>query len=407
MSDSNRRAVDAYKRAQGLLKAVDSNGNAAGTKGKESGRPVSDAAGGRSGRSASKEASDASRSTTPSSGTPATAALAARGNVTDIARYLALIGREEAAAVLRHLPEDEAQRILDTMAHLPPISRREALRVLGRFHAAIPVPGGETRVGPEAAREILVRAFGPADGDRRFYEILPDERPARFAFLAEAEGRQLSMLIRNESAATLAIICSNMPKPAAGRLLAALEGEQRTAVIRRIAGIGPVAPEALDAIESTLRRRLESIQRPETEEIDGEAKLAEILRYMDLTSSDHILHDLGENDADLEEHIRAQLNSPEDLLYMTNRDVQKILQRVDDVDIAVLMKGKSPDVVSRITENLSERRREMVQMHRETLGPMRRRDVDRVTSDFMNLVREMALAGDVVVRVPGSDEWVE
>jgi flagellar motor switch protein FliG len=327
--------------------------------------------------------------------------------VTDIARYLALIGREEAAAVLRHLPDEEAQQILDTMAHLPPISRRDALRVLGRFHAAIPVAGGETRVCPEAAREILVRAFGPVEGDRRFYEILPDERPARFAFLAEAEGRQLSMLIRNESTATLAIICANMPKPAAGRLLAALDGEQRTAVIRRIAGIGPVAPEALDAIETNLRRRLESIQRPETEEIDGEAKLAEILRYMDLTSSDHILHDLGEKDSDLEEHIRAQLNSPEDLLYMTNRDVQKILQRVDDVDIAVLMKGKSSEVVSRIADNLSERRREMVQMHRDTLGPMRRRDVDRVTSDFMNLVREMALAGDVVVRVPGSDEWVE
>ncbi|MDA3949907.1 MAG: hypothetical protein PF508_11910 [Spirochaeta sp.] len=334
---------------------------------------------------------------------------------TDVARYLALIGRAEAAAILKHLPDEESRSILDTMAHLPPISRHEAFRILSKFGAEIhgdrggirPFAGGETRVGPEAAREILIRAFGAEDGDRRFYEILPDERPSRFAFLEEADGHQLSGLVREESVATLAIMCANMPKAAAARLLAALEGDRKAAVVRRLARIGPVAPEAVTAIETTLRRRLEGIQRPGGDEVDGEAALAEILRYMDLSSSDRILHDLRNGDAEVEEHVRRQLNSPEDLLYISDRDIQKILQRLDDIDIATVLKGKRAQVAQRITANLSERRREMILMHRESLGPMRRADVDRVTADFMTLMREMAINGEIVIRLPGEDEWVE
>ena len=46
-------------------------------------------------------------------------------------------------------------------------------------------------------------------------------------------------------------------------------------------------------------------------------------------------------------------------------------------------------------------------MHRESLGPMRRTDVDRVTADFMTLMRDMAIDGEIVIRLPGEDEWVE
>lgn len=386
VDEVSRRAAGAYKKVQGLLKEVRTpDGN------DEAGKPAP------AHRDATSPGTDA---TTPGP-------VAADAKAEEVARFLALVGREEAASILKRIPRNEADRILDTMAHLQPISRREAIRALTRFGGAREVGTGETRVGPETAREILIRAYGPKLGDQRFYEILPDQRPSRFSFLEEADGGQLSMLLRKESTATVAIMCAHMPKSAAARLLAALPAETKPQVIRRMAQIDAVAPEVLDAIESTLRERLESIQRPGGEEIDGEARIAEILRYMDLTSSDRILHDLGESDADLEGEIRSRLNTPEDLLYVADRDVQRILQRVDDVDLATLIKGKRPELVERLLSNLSDRRREIVMMERESLGPMRRGDVDRVTADFMNLVREMAAAGEIVIRLPGEDQWVE
>ncbi|MFA7565829.1 MAG: FliG C-terminal domain-containing protein [Alkalispirochaeta sp.] len=393
MGDAQQRVAGAYKRIQGLLKeaAVETDDSKRRHKG-----------GGVSRRTGAVSVGDAVH---------ADAGHRLGGGLIEVARFLSLIGRDEAAMILKRLSESESERVLEAMAHLGPVSRREAVQVLTRFGAAerarrmgrLP---GETRVGPETAREILGRAFGPEEGDRRFYEILPDERPHRFAFLEDTDGRQLSFLLKKESAPAIAIMCANMPRGAAARLLEALEEEKKAAVVRRMAEMGPVSPDVLEAIEKTLQRRMESIQRPEGEELDGQGRLAEILRYMDLNSSDRILQGIGLVSTELAERIRKQLNSPEDILYIPDRDLQKVLKRLDDVDLATLMKGKNDEIIRRLQSGVSQRRWEMVVLHRENLGPMRKSDVDRVTSDFMKLIREMALAGEIAVMLPGEDEWV-
>jgi flagellar motor switch protein FliG len=326
-----------------------------------------------------------------------------------VAMFLALIGREEAGGVLRRMNREEADRILEVMSHLPPISAQDARRVLARFGADSGGAGFSSHqalTGPETAREILIRAFGREAGERRFYEILPEERPRRFAFFEDVDGKQLSALLRKESNAVVSILVAHMPEKAAARLLNALEPERKVEVIRRISTLERVDGSILSVVEERLRKRVEALGTPEGEEIQGQERLAEILRYMDLGTGDRILTSLSEEDADLAEKVRTHLTTPDDLIYISNRDVQKVLQRVDDQDIAVLLKGKRDEVVGRITSNLSDRRREMVVMHRESLGPMRRRDVDRITTDFMRLVRTMAAEGEIVIRLPG-EQYVD
>ncbi len=367
---SSRDAAGAYKKVQGLLKSVDLGEKA---------------------DAASPGVANAETRSSPSS------------VVVRVAQLLALIGRREAASILKRMPKEQADRVLDAMAHLGPIPVEEARRVLGEFGAAGREAVRASVAGPETAREILVRAFGQEDGDRRFYQILPEERPRRFAFLEDADGRQLAVLLRDESAATLTIVCAHMPEAAAARLLDALPRELKSDIVRRMARLDEVDGAVLDAVAQTLRRRMEDIERPDGEEIDGRGRLAEILRHMDLTSSEHIIGGLERDDHDLAEHIRRQLTGPDDICYIDDRDLQRVLQKVDDVDIAVFLKGKSDDVTRKIGRNLSDRRRQLIDMHRESLGPMHRRDVDRVTGDFMELLRTMARDGEIVLRLPGEE----
>tara|TARA_B100000614_G_scaffold206504_1_gene188618 strand:+ start:53 stop:1021 length:969 start_codon:yes stop_codon:yes gene_type:complete len=320
-----------------------------------------------------------------------------------VAQFLTLIGRQQAAAVLRNLPRDQADRIIDTMSRLDPISPTEARRILGTFGALRGEVSHEVAGGPDTAREILVRAFGPQEGERRFYELLPDQRPRRFSFLDDADGRQLSMVLRNESVATLAIVAANVSQETAARLVQALPEESRTAVIRRVAQIGSVDGTVLDAVEQTLRKRMESIERPAEDEVDGEERLAGILRYLDLSTSDTILEQLTASAPEAADHIRQQMTTLDDVLNLRDRDLQEVLKRVDDVDLAVVLKGKSSAIEERIMAGMSQRRGEMVSMQRESLGPMHRRDVDRVTSEFVELVRTMARAGEIVIQRTGEE----
>jgi flagellar motor switch protein FliG len=381
--DERRRAAGAYRKTQGLIKTT-------GT----SARPESDdistgkpPRGGRSQRDdASREPRDPRHEERLPPGSPAANRPRGEGGpqlppgkpLREVAQFLTLVGRDQAAAVLRNMPREQADRIVDVMAHLDPIS-------------------------PGEARRILVRAFGQEDGERRFYELLPDERPRRFGFLADADGRQLSLLLRGEAPATVAIVAANAPQEAAARLLQALPEEDRPQVVRRMATLQKVDSSVIAAVEQTLRSRMESIERPSTDEIDGEQRLAEILRYLDVSTSETILGDLTVAAPDSAEHIRRRMTTLEDVLLLRARDLQEVLKRVDDLDLAVILKGKPPQLEARIMENVSQRRAEMVRMHRDSLGPMRRRDVDRITGEFIEMIRSMASAGEIVIQRSGEE----
>lgn len=320
-----------------------------------------------------------------------------------IAVVLSLIGRAEAAGVLKRLPEDQRRHILDTMSRLGTITPSDARQALAAFGSRAESINHELEAGPETAREILVRAFGADEGERRFYEILPEEKPRRFGFLENADGGQLAMLLREESAEVVTIIVSMMPEGAAARLIEALPEEMRLRVILRLSRIGEIDPSILEMVENTLKHRLESLGSEDSELLDGVQQLADILRHLDLSSGGRILEDLDQQDHELVKEITQRLSTFEDILRIPSRDLQRVLQRVDDVDLAVIIKGKRDDLVARILENVSERRAALISMQRETLGPMRRGDVDRVAADFLKLLRQMAATGEIVLPKPGEE----
>lgn len=318
-----------------------------------------------------------------------------------VAVFLSLIGRAEAASILKRLPEETSRRILDVMSTLGTISASDARRALTAFGADAGRISHELVAGPETARSILISAFGAEEGERRFYDILPDEKPRRFSFLENADGSQLAMVLREESPEVVTIIVSMMPEAAAARLMEVLPEEMRLQVVLRLSRLGEIDPAILGVVEKRLKTKLESLGGKETEAIDGVQQLASILRHLDLSSGGRILEDLDREDHELVKAITRRLSTIDDILRIPDRDLQIVLQRVDDVDLAVIIKGKRDEVVRRILSNVSTRRAELIAMQRETLGPMRRADVDRVSADFLKLVRRMAAAGEIVLPKPG------
>ncbi len=318
-----------------------------------------------------------------------------------VAVFLSLIGREEAAAVLRRLPEEQTARILDVMSSLGTISPSDARRALSAFGAHAESALHEQVAGPETAREILVRAFGADEGERRFYEILPDERPRRFDYLADADGAQLAMVLRDESPEVITLIVAMMPESAAARLVEALPDEIRVRIVRRLAEVKTVDPDVLAMIEDKLRDKLSGLGADHTDAVDGAQRLADILRHLDLSSGGRILEQLEQDEPKLGKTVGELLSTFDDILRIPDRDLQRVLQNVDDVDLAVIIKGKKTELVTRILANVSERRAGLIELQRESLGPMRRGDVDRITADFLQLVRRMASAGDIVLPKPG------
>ena len=89
-------------------------------------------------------------------------------------------------------------------------------------------------------------------------------------------------------------------------------------------------------------------------------RLAEILNQTDEISSELILNELEEADMEMASQIKQRMFVFEDLLLVDDRGVQKLLRKVETMELAIALKAASEEVREKIFKNMSERAGEML-----------------------------------------------
>ncbi len=312
------------------------------------------------------------------------------------AKFLLLLGKKEAARVLSHFSEEEIQIITKEIASIKKISKEESQVLLQEFGYLKPKKPHASGGGIEAAREMLVNAFGEERGQKVLDKVLPFGGEKPFAFLEDLENEQLIMVLRKESVSVLAVVCSYLDPAKASVVLETLHPDMQKELITRMAGIRRIAPEAIRAIEATLIERIRTQGKVVTEEIDGQSVLASILKNMNLSDEDRILSNLSREDSELSSSIREKLFTIDTVLDMRDKDLQKILRDYSDKEIAVLLKGREMNLREKILSNVSERRKEFIRLEEDALGVMLRSEVDKAMKDFLDYLRECEIQGSIL-----------
>ncbi len=321
------------------------------------------------------------------------------------AKFLLLLGKKEAAEVLSHFSESEIEKITKEIASIKRIPKDESVKILSEFGYLKPSKPYSSNGGVEAAKEMLLAAFGEDKGSEIFNRVLPFGGEKPFAFLEDLEDEQLIMVLRKESEAVLAVIFSYLDPSKASVVLESLHPEVQKSLVKRMAVMRRVAPEAIRAIESTLIERVRTQGKVITEEIDGSSVLASILKNMDLFDEGRILSSLAEEDEKLSMEVREKLFTVDSVLDLRDKDLQKVLRDYSDGEIAVLLKGRSTEFREKILKNLSARRREFVLMEEEASGPVLRSEADKVMKDFLDYLKDLEARGAIVL-ASRKDEYI-
>jgi len=96
----------------------------------------------------------------------------------------------------------------------------------------------------------------------------------------------------------------------------------------------------------------------------------------------------------------------EDIILLSDRDIQQIIREVDTAEWALALKTASEEVSERIFKNMSKRAAEMLKEEMEYLGPVRLRDVENAQQKIVSIIRRLEEAGEIVVVRGGEDELV-
>jgi flagellar motor switch protein FliG len=322
------------------------------------------------------------------------------------ALVLITVGTETAARIFRFLPHDEVEQLVAEVANLGEIASDQRSSVLGEFEQLARANQYMTEGGIDIARQILVQALG----SERANEIM-ERLHAKSAgdvfhmkMLNRVDPKQLVTFIQGEHPQTIALILVQLNPQHAAPVLSALPPEIQPSVIARMASMEQISPEMIREIEGVLEQHLAGMVRASRQRIGGVQLAAEILNQVDRAAEKNILSRLEEEDPDLAQQIRGLMFVFEDLLQLSDRNIQRLLKDVDSRDLAMALKLASEDLKEKIFKNLSQRAAEMLRDELEYMGPVPLKSVEEAQRAVVETVRRLEEAGDIHVSRGGEGE---
>jgi flagellar motor switch protein FliG len=318
-----------------------------------------------------------------------------------VAKFLILIGSEQAAEILAELDPQQVEEISKEIALTKTIKPAEKDKILEEFHFLFAKPwnfSGFTRGGVETARQILYAAKGPDKGEAILNKALPVTKENLFGFLEDFSPEQLVMLLKNESAQTTALILSRLPPKISAETISKLPSNRKAEVLKRIAYQKEISPDVLEQITEALREKVRHISGGARDiEIDGMQALAAILKQGDYAFGDRIINELEESSPDIGKDLKEKIYTLDDVIYTVDRPIQEKLASMSDRDIAILMKGRGKDFCEKLLSCVSVGRRKLIREEFEVLGAVPKRDCDAAASEFLSWFRLARENGDIIL----------
>ena len=321
-----------------------------------------------------------------------------------VAKFLLLIGVNEAAKILPHLTADQTEKIIPELASIRSVNPDEASVIFAEFQSLL--ERSRQSGGVQTARTILEKAFG-ADKAQAMLEktvSYPDGTP--FDYLQEISAERLSQLLKDESAPVQALVLSRLKPALAAAFIKSLDRERQKDIIGRMAKLSSISSEVVRRVDRAMREKSQTLSTETGTALDGRGVLAEILKKMDPESEKSILSVLDENDAELGADVRKRLFTLDDIIRADDRFIQETLRSMSDGDLALLIAGKPEEFREKILTNVSKGRGDSVLEEEQLKKPIRKRDADEVTDAFFGTLRRAWEQGKLAIKGRDDDVYV-
>lgn len=315
-------------------------------------------------------------------------------------------GVRKAAILLMSLDEDDAAKILSAMprryvetvsiaiAQLDTISSGEQEAIIEEFIKSRPSAIGPSTGGLDKARNLVKKALGAEAGDtlsilQQTLEALP------FGFLHKADPQNTLSFLMDEHPQTIAMVLSNLPSAAAAGILNGLNAAKQLEVIERIANMGQTSPDAIDEVENALAARMALFMTQAYRKAGGVPAVAEMLNVSDRATERNIFDGLSKDRPELVEEIRRLMFVFEDLIKLSDKDIQSVLKNIETSQWAMALKGASQPLQDKILGNMSQRAADMLREEMEFLGKVKLSEVEATQQQIVDTARALEDAGQI------------
>lgn len=308
---------------------------------------------------------------------------------------LLAIGEENSAALFQKMDDEEIREISQTMAHLGTVSSDAVERLFVEFADLISHTG--SLVGSyESTERLLLNVLPNERVETIMEEIRGPAGRTMWDKLGNVNEQMLANYLKNEYPQTVAVVLSKIKPDHAARVLGMLPEGFAMEVIMRMLRMESVQREILEDVENTLRTEFMS-NLARTARRDAHELMAEIFNGFDRGTEARFMDALEERSKESAEKIKALMFTFEDLGKLDPGSIQTLLSKVDNARLALSLKGASDSLKDLFLSNMSSRAAKFLREEMEDLGPVRLRDVDEAQTELVNIAKNLASAGEIVI----------
>ena len=274
--------------------------------------------------------------------------------------------------------------------------------ILEEFEASLLAGEWVSQGGVDFARQALERAVGPRKAQEILYRI-SSQVSSGFYMLRNVPADQIAPFISHEHPQSIALILSQLEADQASGILSQLSERLQSDVAYRIATMENVTPTVLKEIEESLESNLRDMLGG-NQDVGGPKVVADILNLTGSSVEKNVLDNMEAQDPDTAESVRNLMFVFEDILKLTDREIQILMREVDQKDLVVALKGASDEMKEKILGNMSDRVRTFITEEMEFSGPMRLSEVEEIQLRIVQQVRQLEEQGQLTILSGDADD---
>lgn len=312
------------------------------------------------------------------------------------------LGEEYAARVFSFMDDEEIKEISQYMANLGTVGSSVVERLFVDFAEQISSTG--SLIGTyDSTERLLSRVLDTDKVSTIMEEIRGPAGRTMWDKLGNVNEEVLANYLKNEYPQTVAVVVSKIRPDHAARVLGQLPESFAMEVIMRMLRMESVQREVLEDIERTLRTEFMS-NLARTNRRDSHEMMAEIFNSLDRNTEARFLSALEERNQDSAERIKALMFTFEDLAKLDPQGIQTLVRVFDKRRLAIALKGANEMMKEMFFSNMSERAAKILKEDMQSLGPVRVRDVDEAQTEMVNLAKDLAAKGEIVIADGSGDD---
>ena len=324
------------------------------------------------------------------------------------AALLITLGKERSAEILRHMSDEDIERLTWEISAMGEIRHDQRKEVIEDFEESAVARNVISLGGLEYAEELLRLALGEDKATELIDRLSATSPTVPFGFLRHLNVAQLVNFLSNEHPQTIALLASFLQSEKAAQVLAGLDPEMAADVAQRIALMDRANPEIVNEVESVLRRKLSAVLQPtrQSQSVGGIEVLVSLLKQSSRMTEKTIIEALEDNEPELADQIKKRMFVFENIATLDDRSIQRILREVEVRDLSLALKATPENVKECILRNMSSRAAAMMKEDMDASGPVRLRQVEEAQQRVVEIIRRLDEAEEIVISRGGDDELV-